>query len=38
MCLFSWLAIFFISTYLHEIVQQQYGTSNLPTCLQKNDI
>jgi hypothetical protein len=30
MCLYSWFLMFLVSTYLHSIIQQQYGASKPP--------
>ena len=32
-CLYSWFFMFVLSTYLHDIVQQEYGASKPPLWL-----
>ena len=32
-CLFAWFGVFIFSTFLHDMDQQQYGTSKLPAWL-----
>lgn len=32
-CLFFWFVLFIVSTYLHDMVEQQYGTSKTPSWL-----
>lgn len=33
--LYAWIFMFILSVYLHNIIQQQYGTTKVPPCLKK---